>query len=299
MKSHANPTRRSIIKSALVTVAAPALGTVGIAPLYEVARAQPAAAQAPDATSAAWRHGLSLFGELKYPAGFKQFEYVNSNAPHGGLVRLSREGSFDTLNFAITKGTVAAGITLIYDTLMASALDEIASEYGLLAEAVRHPDDWSSVTYRLRREAKWHDGAPVTPEDVVWTFGVLKQHNPQQAFYYRHVVKAEVTGEREVTFTFDKPGNRELPQIVGQLNVLPKHWWTGKDASGKARDITGTSLEIPLGSSAYQVKSVVPGRSISYARRGGLLGPQFAGEYRLEQFRRNPLRILPRRHGRA
>ena len=200
-----NPTRRSIIKSTLLTVAAPALGAVGIAPLAGIARAQPQAAPKPDATDATWRHGLSLFGDPKYPAGFKQFEYVNPNAPKGGLVRLSQEGTFDSLNFAITKGTVAAGIGLIYDTLMISALDEIATEYGLLAEAVRHPADWSSVTYRLRREAKWHDGHPVTPEDVVWTFGVLKQHNPNQAFYYRHVVKADVTGERDVTFTFDSP----------------------------------------------------------------------------------------------
>ena len=181
-------------------------------------------------------------------------------------MRLSREGSFDSLNFAVTKGTLAAGIGLIYDTLMTSALDEVASEYGLLAEAVRYPADWSAVTYRLRREAKWHDGKSVTPEDVVWTFQALKQHNPNQAFYYRHVVKAEITGEREVTFTFDSKGNRELPQIVGQINVLPKHWWTGKDASGKPRDISATTLEIPLGGGAYQVKSIVPGRTISYAR---------------------------------
>ena len=116
---------------------------------------------------------------------------------------------------------------------MAPALDEVSTEYGLLAEAVSHPDDFSSVTYRLRAEAKWHDGKPVTPEDVIFSLEAFKKHSPQLSAYYRHVVKAEKTGERDITFTFDRPGNRELPQIVGQLNVLPKHWWEGTDAQGK------------------------------------------------------------------
>ena len=116
---------------------------------------------------------------------------------------------------------------------MADALDEVSTEYGLLAEAVSHPLDFSSVTYRLRAAAKWHDGKPVTVDDVIFTLETFKKHHPQYAAYYRHVTKAEKTGEREVTFTFDRPGNRELPQIVGQLYVLPKHWWEGTDASGK------------------------------------------------------------------
>jgi len=213
-----------------------------------------------------WRHSLSLLGTPKYPADFKRFDYVNPNAPKGGLLRLSQNGTFDSLNFVIPRGTPAAGITLIYDTLMVPSMDEVATEYGLLAEAVKYPADFSSVTYRLRREAKWHDGAPVTAEDVVWTFEQLKKLNPNQAFYYRHVTKAEITGEREVTFTFDSPGNRELPQIVGQINVLPKHWWTGKDASGKQRDIAAGTLERPLGNGAYRIKDLVPGRTVSYER---------------------------------
>jgi microcin C transport system substrate-binding protein len=104
-----------------------------------------------------WRHGLSLMGSPKYPADFKHFDYVNPNAPKGGFVRFGQDGSFDSFNFVIPRGTAAAGITLIYDTLMTSALDEVATEYGLLADAVRYPADWSSVTYRLRKEARWHD----------------------------------------------------------------------------------------------------------------------------------------------
>ena len=214
-------------------------------------------------------------GSPKYPADFKHFNYVNPNAPKGGLVRLGQDGTFDTLNFVIPRGTAAAGITLIYDTLMTSALDEVATEYGLLAEAVSHPPDWSSVTYRLRKEARWHDGKPVTPEDVVWSFQTLVKLNPNQGFYYRHVKKAEQTGDREVTFTFDGPGNRELPQIVGQISVLPKHYWTGTDAQGRQRDINAGTLEPPLGSGPYRIKNVVPGRTIAYERVPDYWGAKF------------------------
>ncbi|PZQ80795.1 MAG: hypothetical protein DI549_16270 [Ancylobacter novellus] len=213
-----------------------------------------------------WHHGLSLLGQPKYPADFKRFDYVNPDAPKGGLLRLSADGTFDSLNDIITRGTPVAGLQLIYDTLMAPASDEVATEYGLLAEAVSYPADFSSVTYRLRPEAKWHDGQPVTPDDVVWSFEQLTKNNPRQAYYYSHVKSAAVTGEREVTFTFDQTGNRELPQILGQLRVMPKHWWTGTDANGKPRDISQTTLEIPLGSGPYKVKQVVPGRTISFER---------------------------------
>jgi microcin C transport system substrate-binding protein len=131
---------------------------------------------------------------------------------------------------------------------------------------VRHPADFSSVTYRLRPEAKWHDGQPVTVDDVVFSFEVQRKNSPQLAAYYRHIVKVAKTGEREVTFSFDGPGNRELPHIVGQLAVLPKHWWEGTDANGRKRDVTATTLEPPLGCGPYRVKEVVPGRSIVFER---------------------------------
>ncbi len=110
---------------------------------------------------------------------------------------------------------------------MTPSQDEVSTEYGVLAEAVSHPDDFSSVTYRLRPQARWHDGKPVTPEDVIFSLDAFKKYHPQYSAYYRHVVKAEKVGERDIKFTFDAPGNRELPQIVGQLTVLPKHWWEG------------------------------------------------------------------------
>ena len=215
-----------------------------------------------------WRHGLSLFGNLKYGPDFKHFDYVNPNAPKGGSVRQLAIGTFDNFNLVVAgaKGTMAAGVDLTYDTLMVPALDEVSATYGLLAESVSHPDDFSSVTYRLRPQAKFHDGTPVTPEDVIFSFNSFKQNSAQLSAYYLHVTKAEKTGEREITFTFDAAGNRELPQIVGEIYVLPKHWYEGVDKSGAKRDISATSLEPPLGNGAYRVKEFVPGRSIVYER---------------------------------
>jgi microcin C transport system substrate-binding protein len=213
-------------------------------------------------------HGLSLFGKLKYPAGFAHFDYVDPKAPKGGALRQIALGTFDNFNMVVAgvKGSIAGGIDLVSDTLMVSALDEVSTEYGLLAESVSHPDDFSAVTYRLRANAKWHDGKPVTPEDVIFSFEAFKKNSPQLGAYYRHVVKAEKTGERDITFTFDQPGNRELPQIVGQLNVLAKHWWEGTDRNGNKRDIAATTLEPPLGNGAYRVKDFVPGRTLVYER---------------------------------
>ena len=246
--------RRTVLKSGAAVLAAPALAVL-----------PPPRALAQEKT---WRHGLSLFGDLKYPAGFKNFDYVNVNAPKGGSARLIAFGTFDNFNIVPggVKGSLANGITEIYDTLMAPALDEISAEYGLLAESVSHPDDHSAVTYRLRAGAKWHDGQPVTPEDVIFSLDSFKKHHPQYSAYYRHVVKAEKIGERDITFTFDQPGNRELPQIVGQLYVLPKHFWEGTDAQGRKRDIGATTLEVPLGGGAYKVKNFIAGRTIAYER---------------------------------
>src|SRR5262245_6448624 len=161
------------------------------------------------------------------------------------------------------KGSLAAGIDLIYEMLLVSSLDEVSSGYGLLAEAVSFPPDFSSATFRLREQAKWHDGTPVMPNDVIFALEAFKKYSPQLSAYYRHVTKAEMTGDREVTFTVDVPGNRELPLIIGELTVLPKKWWEGAGNDGKRRDIGETTLEPPLGSGPYRIKDFSTGRHIA------------------------------------
>jgi microcin C transport system substrate-binding protein len=228
----------------------------------------PAEAYAQDRRELSFRHGWSLFGHLKYPADFRHFDYVNPNAPKGGVARQSALGTFDNFNIIVAgaRGLLAVGIEQLYDTLMVPALDEVSTDYGLLAESVSYPDDYRFVTYRLRPDARWHDGRPVTPRDVIFSFDAFRKNNPQLADYYRHVTMAEQTGEREVTFRSDESDNRALPHIVGRLRILPRHWWEGLDAAGKKRDIAATMLEPPLGSGAYRVKEFLAGRLVVYER---------------------------------
>lgn len=214
-----------------------------------------------------WRHGVTRNDALKYPADFTRFDYVNPEAPKGGVLRLSEEGTFDSFNMVPTKGELAAGLGLLYDTLLKSSEDEDSTAYGLLAEAVAWPDDVSEVTFRLRPEAKWADGEPVTPADVIFSLDKLKEFNITQASYYRHVTEAVQTGEREVTFRFDERNNRELPLILGQLTVLPKHWWEAAGPDGKPRDISRGTLEPVLGSGPYRIASFSAGSTIRYELR--------------------------------
>jgi microcin C transport system substrate-binding protein len=233
-------------------------------------------------------HALSLIGEPRYPADFKHFDYVNPDAPKGGLVRLSDVGGFDSLNPVLYKGEPAAGLGFAFESLMADSLDEPSTSYGLIAEWASYPEDYSSVTFRLRDEARWHDGKKITPEDVIYSLDVNKAANPRMGLYYKNVSRAEATGENEVTFYFDVKNNRELPMIMGQLTILPKHYWTGKDASGNERDPMKTTLEPPLGSGPYRIKEVKPGRSISFERVADYWGkdlPVNAGQWNYDEIR--------------
>src|SRR5216684_5213494 len=258
---HLAITRRHLLQSGAFAAIAPTLGVAAGLPTVE-----PAHAQSP--AEPAWRHALSLFGDIKYPADFRRFDYVNPDAPKGGVARMISLGTFDNFNIAVAgiKGSIAPAAALIYETLMTRSQDEVAAEYGLLAEAAAHPDDFAWVIYRLRKEARWHDGKPVTPEDVIFSIDVLKKYSPMYSSYYRHVVKTEKIGERDIKFTFDAPGNRELPTIVGELPVLPKHFWEGTDSEGRKRDISATTLEKPLGSGPYRIKEFVAGRSVKLER---------------------------------
>lgn len=218
-----------------------------------------------------WRYGSSLTGEPKYGRDFKHYDYVNTDAPKGGTLNQVAVGSFDSLNAFVVQGVPAAGLSdlgggLLYDSLMADAQDQGSTNYPLIAEASQFPDDFSWVKFRLNPAARWHDGEPITVEDVIWSFNTVKKQSPRYNKYYADVVSAEKTGEHEVKFTFSKKNNRELPQILGQLAVLPQHWWEGKDANGKQRDITRPTLEIPLGSGPYKIEKLSPGKSITWAR---------------------------------
>ena len=213
-----------------------------------------------------WRHGLSLFGDMKYPENFAHFDYVRPDAPKGGRVRIHAVGSFDSLNPYTYKGEAAGVVGSIHDKLIKPALDEPASEYGLIAQAIAYPPDFSFVSYKLRPEARFHDGKPITVEDIIWSMENLKKAHPFYNFYYSNIKKVEQTAEREVRFVFSAKGNRELPQITGQMPVLPRHWWRGTDARGKARSLLDVTLEPPLGSAAYRIKSVKPGESVVLER---------------------------------
>ena len=231
------------------------------------AQALPAPIARAQMVSSAWYHGASPFGDLKYPSGFTQFDYVNAKAPKGGAARQIALGTYDNFNIVVdgVKGTLALGLDLNYDTLLVPALDEVSSSYGLLAE-VSFSEDFSAISYRLREDTKWHDGTSITPEDVIFSFATFKKLSPQAAANFRHIVKVQKSGAREVTFTVDRPGDRGLPQVLGQLTILSKAWWEGTDKDGNKRDIESTTLEPPLGSGPYRIREFTPGRGIVYER---------------------------------
>lgn len=232
--------------------------------------------------STAPTHGLALYGQPKYGADFTHFEYVNPNAPKGGEARFAGIGSFDTFNPFNIKGLPAAGIGQLFETLMVGSADEPFSEYGLIAESVEVPEDRASVTFTLRPQAKFHDGSPITADDVLFSFDALKtKGSPNYRFYYASVTKAEKLGERQVKFSFTNGDNRELPLIVGQMPVLSKKYW-------QDRDFTATTLEIPVGSGPYRVERFEPGRFIVYRRDANYWGQDLAvnrGSYNFERMR--------------
>lgn len=237
-----------------------------------------------------WHHGGSLFGELKYGPGFEAYDYVNRNAPKGGTLNQAVLGGFDSFNPFVVRGRAAAGLNytggLLWDSLFEQSTDQASASYGMVADAFRHPDDFSSATYHIDKRARFHDGEPIKPEDVIWSLGVLKENQPLYADYYRNVVRAEETGDGEVTFYFDVKGNRELPHIMGDLPVLPKHWWEGTGPDGKKRDISEPISEPPLGSGPYRIANFDLGKSIEWERVDDYWGADVAvrkGRYNFDR----------------
>jgi microcin C transport system substrate-binding protein len=215
------------------------------------------------------RTAISLAAPPKYEAGFKSFDWVNPDAPKGGRIRFFfKPGSFDSFNLFPAQGSPDVGVAFLHlhSPLFASSPDESSAEYGQVAEWISYPPDFSSATFGLRAGARFHDGKPMMPEDVVFSFDTLKVSSPTYSGYYKNIIKAEKTGTNEVKFTFDVTGNRELPQIISQLPVLPKHWWQSKNDKGEPRDIAKSSLELPLGSGPYKIKSFEAGSKVVFER---------------------------------
>ncbi len=207
------------------------------------------------------QYALSLYGDIKYPADFTHFNYVNPDAPKGGALRLSAIGTFDNLNPYIIKGNAASGVdALTNPTLMVQAYDEPFTLYGYVAHSVDLADDRSSITFNINPQAKWDDGEPLTAHDVEWTFNTLvKNGTPFYRAYYADVTKVTVSDDLHVTFNFASKNNRELPLIVAQLPILPEHFWQGKN-------FAETTLTPPVAAGPYKISNIQPGRSIEFER---------------------------------
>ena len=241
------------------------------APLLDAAAADPGPS-----------HAIAMHGAPKYGPDFKHFDYVNPDAPKGGTIVNEATGTYDSFNPFILKGVSATGIGLLYESLMSSSSDEAFTKYVSLAESVALPEDRSWVAFNIHPKARWHDGEPVKPEDVIWTFNTLRtKGHPFYRAYYGDVKSVEKTGPRQVTFRFPGGGNRELPLIVAEINILPKHYW-------QSRDFTKTTLEPPLGSGPYKIKSFEAGRSVAYERVADYWGadlPVNKGRSNIDQIR--------------
>lgn len=225
-------------------------------------------------------HGIAMHGEPKYPADFTHFDYVNPHAPKGGSLRTASSGTFDSFHRYIDTGNPAdtGGV----ESLLVGSGDEAFSMYGVIAESMEVPDDRSWIIFNLRPQARWHDGKPITADDVVWSFEILTTQGAVfWRRYYEDVTKVEKLSDHRVKFTFLGSGNRELPLIVGQMPILPKHYWA-------TRDFSKTTLEPPLGSGPYRIKNFEPGRYIVYERVESYWGadiPVNVGQYNFDTMR--------------
>jgi ABC-type dipeptide transport system, periplasmic component len=202
------------------------------------------------------------------PGRFQTLRLRQSGRPKGGVARQILIGTFDNFNLAVAgvKGSLASAVALVYESLTTPSLDEVSTEYGALAESVSHPEDFSSVVYRLRAQAKWHDGKPVTPEDVIFSLEAFKKYHPQYSAYYRHVVKAEKAGERDIKVHLRCAGQSRTSANRRAVDGAAEALVGRRRQRGRKRDISATTLEKPLGSGHYRVREFVPGRSIALER---------------------------------
>jgi microcin C transport system substrate-binding protein len=241
------------------------LASVGLAVLAALLVAGEARGQEGEADEATVvSHGISTFGELKYPEGFAHFDYVNPDAPQGGTMSFRGTGAsqtFDSLNQFILKGEPAQGLGLLYDSLLVGSADEPDAAYGLVAESIEYPEDRSWVIFTMRPEATFSDGTPITAEDVVWSFDTLvEKGRPVYRITYQDIELAEALDDHRVRFTFrEGAATRDLPSLAGGISILPRHYY-------ETVPFDASTLEPPVGSGQYVVDRVQPGRSIRYCR---------------------------------
>ncbi len=224
-------------------------------------------------------HAITLYDEPpKYDVDFSHFDYVNPDAPKGGVFHVApvQESTFDSFHPFILKGNSFS--TGSVETLLIGSEDEPFTQYGLIAKSIKWPEDRSWVIFELREEARWHDGKPITSEDVAWSYETLiSKGNPQYRFYYGAVEKVEVISERKVKFSFSEKNNRELPLVMGQLPILPRHYWQN-------HDFEKTTLDPPLGSGPYQIKRFEAGRFVELERVENYWGKELAVKQGVDNF---------------
>ena len=227
-------------------------------------------------------HGIAMYGTPALPPDFVSLPYANPDAPKGGRIVFGESGGFDSLNPFILKGNAPAGVSaLTVETLMGRSYGEPFALYGLLAESVETDEARSFVAFTLRDGARFSDGSPVTPEDVLWSFETLgTKGSPRYAAAWAKIAKAEKTGPRTVRFTFNTE-DRELPLILGLRPILKKAQWDGKD-------FTVSSLDAIIGSGPYVTGPFEPGRYISYVRNPDWWGadlPFNRGQHNFDEVR--------------
>ena len=227
-------------------------------------------------------HAVAMHGEPRYGPDFQHFDYVDPNAPKGGQARLAAIGTFDTFNPYVVRGQPAVGLELIFESLVTSSADEAFTEYGLIAKTIEIPEDRSSVTFNLRPEARFHDGTPITADDVIFSFETLKiKGSPFFRFYYANVTQVEKLGAHRVRFSFSEGENQELPLIIGQMPVLSKAYW-------QDRNFEATTLAPPVGSGPYRIERFEAGRFIVLKRDENYWGkdlPVNRGFYNFDRLR--------------